>query len=69
MVAKLKVGRTGQSRMSVGFPPDHMKRLEQIASQNDRSVAWLIRYAVKLFLDEFVKGQLSLDLEPRPKVG
>jgi len=54
-------------RISVGLPPEHVKRLEQLAREHERSVAWLVRYAVKAFITEIDKGQLSLDLEPSPR--
>jgi hypothetical protein len=58
---------TKAPRVSVGLPPDELRRLVEIATTHERSVAWLIRHAVKLFLSEMEKGQLSLELEPRVK--
>lgn len=55
---------TSAPRVSVGLPESHMARLEQIAAAHERSVAWVVRHAVRLFLDEIDKGQISLDLEP-----
>jgi hypothetical protein len=48
----------------VGVPPAHLERLEQIAASHERSVAWVVRHAVRLFLAEMDKGQLALDLDP-----
>jgi len=51
-------------RVSVSLPVEHRARLEQIAIKHVRSVAWVVRHAVRLFLQEMDRGQLSLDLEP-----
>lgn len=69
MPMSTKRGRitTKPPRVSVGFPPEHVERLEQIAQAHERSVAWVVRHAVRLFIEEMDKGQLSLDLEPGSK--
>lgn len=54
-------------RVSVGLSEAHLERLEAIAQAHERSVAWVVRHAVRLFLEEMDKGQLSLDLEPGSK--
>ncbi len=64
MAARRKLSSANPPRISVGLPPEHLKRLELLAGEHERSVAWLIRHAVKLFLDELDKGQLSLNLGP-----
>ena len=51
-------------RVSVGFSPEQLKQLEEIAEQHERSVPWVVRHAVRRFLDDLQKGQLSLNLEP-----
>ena len=67
MAKKRDKNITKVPRISVGLPPDELRKLEELASTHERSVAWLIRHAVKLFLSEMEKGQLSLELEPRVK--
>ena len=66
IVMSMKTSRNtaGLPRVSVGIPPSHLERLERIAATHERSVAWVVRHAVRLFLDEMDKGQLALDLDP-----
>lgn len=54
-------------RVSVGFPESQHARLEEIAAAHERSIAWVVRHAVRRFLEEMDKGQISLDLEPGGK--
>lgn len=60
-------GTTDAPRVSVSLPQAHLERLEQIARVHERSTAWVVRHAVRLFLAEMDKGQLGLDLEPGTK--
>jgi predicted transcriptional regulator len=67
MSTKRRRNKTNPPRVSIGLPPAHLEQVAQIAEAHERSVAWVVRYAVRLFLEEVEKGQLSLDLEPDSK--
>lgn len=67
MSAKRGLKAANLPRVSVGLPGEHLERLEAIAQAHERSVAWVVRHAVGLFLEEMDKGQLSLDLELGPR--
>jgi predicted DNA-binding protein len=64
MASKRGEPSANSPRVSVGLPAEHLERLEQIAATHERSVAWVVRHAVRLFVEEMDKGQLSLELEP-----
>ena len=64
MSAKRGRNTAGFPRVSVGIPPPQLARLERLAASHERSVAWVVRHAVRLFLDDVDKGQIALDLEP-----
>jgi predicted transcriptional regulator len=49
-------------RVSVGFSPEDQERLERLAQENDRSVPYVVRQAVRHYLDQMDRGQLTLDL-------
>mgnify|MGYP001281180853 CR=1 FL=1 len=40
------------ARMSVGFPPDLFRTLEQIADQQKVSVAWIVRDAAEKYVSD-----------------
>jgi predicted transcriptional regulator len=49
-------------RVTVGFSATDRQRLQRLADQHERSVSWVVRRAVRTFLNEREKGQLDLDL-------
>ena len=49
-------------RVTVTFPASDRERLRRIAEQHERSISWVVRHAVRTFLNERDKGQLDLDL-------
>lgn len=49
-------------RITVGFSTEDRERLQRLADQHERSLSWVVRHAVRTFLNEREKGQLDLDL-------
>lgn len=49
-------------RITVGFSAEERERLQKLADQHERSLSWVVRHAVRTFLNEREKGQLDLDL-------
>lgn len=51
-----------EHRQSVNLTPGLHAALEQIAQQNQRPVAWIIRYACERLVQEHPRGLLISDL-------
>lgn len=49
-------------RVTVSFSAADRERLQRLANQHERSVSWVVRHAVRTFLNEKDKGQLDLNL-------
>ena len=50
--AKKKAFRPARVRTTISFPPDMHSTLEQIASDQKVSLAWVVREAVDVYLGE-----------------
>jgi len=53
---------TGSPRVSVGFPASVQARLEELSAKHDRSVPYIVRKAVAIYLSQADSEQLALDL-------
>ena len=60
--AHAKTSDDAKPRVTVGFSAADRERLQRLADQHERSVSWVVRRAVRTFLNERDKGQLDLDL-------
>lgn len=50
-------------RVSVVLPPSEHEALAKMASEADRSMSWLGRYAIRRLLEQHEGGQLPLELK------
>ena len=59
---------TSQDRLTVSLAPGQRDALEFIASQNGTTLAYVVRYALREFLQRHTDGQLPLRV-PRATSG
>lgn len=60
--ARANLSHEAAPRVTVGFPAVDRERLQRLADEHERSVSWVVRHAVRAFLNEREKGQIDLDL-------
>jgi hypothetical protein len=46
-----------KQRITISLVKESFENLSSIASENDVSIAWVIRYAVDKFLKEWIEGR------------
>lgn len=64
-----KKARTRPLRVSVVLAPSEHEALSRMASETDRSMSWLGRYAIRRLLEQREGHQLPLELDmPRGRV-
>ena len=51
------VNEKPRQRITISLDKESMKSVSSIASENDVSIAWVIRYAVDNFLKEWKEGR------------
>ena len=50
-----------QSRLTITLGPGQREALEEIAGRNDATLAFVVRYALRRFIEESRQGRLSLE--------
>ena len=51
----------GQARLTITLGPGQRAALEEIASRNDATLAFVVRYALRRFIEESGQGRLPLE--------
>ena len=51
-----------QARLTITLGPGQRAALEEIASRNDATLAFVVRYALRRFIEESGQGRLPLEL-------
>ncbi len=52
---------TGQERLTITLGPGQRAALEEIAGRNDATLAFVVRYALRRFIEESGQGRLALE--------
>lgn len=50
-----------QARLTITLGPGQREALEEIASRNDATLAFVVRYALRRFIEESGQGRLPLE--------
>jgi len=50
-----------QARLTITLGPGQRAALEEIASRNDATLAFVVRYALRRFIEESGQGRLPLE--------
>ena len=71
MATRAKVKATGQDRLTISLAPGQREALEAIAEHNSATLAFVMRYALKEFIENRHEQHLQLRFpkadEPRPQ--
>lgn len=51
----------GQARLTITLGPGQRAALEEIAGRNDATLAFVVRYALRRFIEESGQGRLPLE--------
>ena len=51
----------GQARLTITLGPGQRAALEEIASRNDATLAFVVRYALRRFIEDSRQGGLPLE--------
>jgi hypothetical protein len=54
------------NRITVTLAPHQRDALELIAKENETTLAFVVRYALKRFIEDQAQGQLRLEFPARP---